>query len=204
MTTLWNELKPDANDPLSEFPSTLTRQVLAFREGIEKHFFWTESSGASAGQPRFSSLTTMPGSARAFYGPASHVSAAKDGTLMVTSDTSRLFATPSAGSLLLGSRFVIIADGTSAATIASNTRWHVQSGTTSGRSPATDYHVAFASAYSGVPIVEGTLVATTDLSGIGSLAIQTIDASGFTFRVTQYGSSTSFGLLWRSEGTVVL
>jgi hypothetical protein len=201
MTTLWDENKPAATDPLSEFPSVMTRQAIAFREGIEKHFHWTESSGASAGEPRFSSLTTMPGSARGFFGTQSQVSAARDGTVMVTSDTSRLFATPSASSVLLGTRSGIITY--SSATIPSNTKWVVQSGSSSRCTDTTLYHISFSSAYSGTPFLEAMPLVLNSTS-MCALAVQTVDSSGFSFFFTKYGSTVSFTILWRSHGTMAL
>src|SRR5213080_1767111 len=138
--TNWNEAKPESTDLIAEFPSVVTQQLVAFREGMEKHFFWTVSSGLSAGEPALSSASTWPGSARAFFGTQSQVSASKSGRLMLTSDTSRLYAVGTGAPSLLGSRTAIVEDANytrsdltaSLATITEGTRWFVQSGTKTG------------------------------------------------------------------------
>src|SRR5438270_159642 len=92
----WRESKPITTDPLSEFPSVLTAQAIAFRQAIEKHSFWTDASGLSAGVPRLSDGSAGPGTARAFFAIASSASTALGATkplagrLFVTSDTKQL------------------------------------------------------------------------------------------------------------------
>ena len=71
----WVENRPQGNDPLRETDELLRSQKREISVGVGKHFFWTESSGASAGEPRLSLGSNGPGSARAFYGTQSQLSA---------------------------------------------------------------------------------------------------------------------------------
>src|SRR5574341_1414210 len=124
----WQENKPTGTDLLKELPAFLRSQATTIRTFLEQHFYWTQSSGASAGVPLLSDGSAGPGSARAFYGPQSEVSAAPSGKLMVTSNTSRLFGLTSDSSHLLGSRLAIVRtrDGASVETITAGTRWLAQ------------------------------------------------------------------------------
>ena len=102
----WHEDRPQDTDRVTDWAATLRARKVDVRSALSKHFYFQEHSGTSAGIPRLS--TTTPGSARAFFGLASQVSAYRDGALFVTSDTSRFYGLTSTSSFLLGGRDVVV------------------------------------------------------------------------------------------------
>lgn len=206
----WRETKPTNTDPLDEFPSLLTGQAVAFRQAIEKHSYWTDASGASAGIPRLSDGSPGPGSARAFYAPASSLSTALSATkalagrLFVTSDTHRLYAYTSTATLQLGAENLIAYYGASYATITAGTRILTQSSNTSIpiNSRVT---VAFPTPYAVTPTLQVTAgsTLTTDLFHASVFASTATNVTLVVNRV--FGSSaTTCTVWWRSHGTVAL
>ena len=100
----WVDDKPERTDLVRDLGPLVRSQKTEFRAAIEKHFFWTESSGLSAGEPNHQIGSATTGSCRAFFGTESQVSTAlSDGQLMVTSDTTRLYALTSVSSVMIGS-----------------------------------------------------------------------------------------------------
>lgn len=206
---VWHELKPAAGDPLSEFPSVMTDQAVTLRQGLEQHLFWTDSSGASAGVPRFADGTAGPGAARSFFdvesNASSQVSATKalGGRLFVASDTSRLFAYAASGhSVLAGSAFAIV-HATSTATIPSNTQTLVQLGSFSMASTSTTT-TAFPSAYSAAPIVQ-LMPMSTGTTNFWTAAVLGSTTTNFTTRLgVLFGNASPLTVYWRSHGTVSL
>lgn len=213
--TAWNETQPTLQSLVKELPSTLTNQMEAFRQGIEQTFLWTQSSGASAGEPLHSSASTKPGAARAFFGPASQVSASKDGRLFVTSDTSRLYAVPSGGSVLLNSNRAVLGDSASYVTNASalsvleglkaSTRWFVQSGSTNPPFVSTaTIKITFPVPYTVAPrVMVMPLLSSATNNGV-MLSITSLTGSSMSVRPGQQGPVTSWGFLWRSAGTIAV
>lgn len=212
----WEETKPSSGDPLSEFPSMLTKHMEDFRVGIEKAFLWTQSSGLSAGEPLYSSGSTKGGAARAFYGPQSDVSAAKDGALMVTSDTRRLFYVGSEV-VQLGGDNIILSDVTlmqssvtasSFVTLPVNSRWVVKSGYTDSLTTTNPVSQLFGGTlYLGTPRVLVTPVVSTATLHAFRLAVTSVNSSGMSisfYKGTGAGSAASWGYYWRSEGTITL
>jgi hypothetical protein len=211
---VWIESKPTNLDPLSEFPSVMTAQAIAFRTNIEKHSFWTDSSGASAGDMRLSDGSFGPGSARAFFDVESNVSSTLSATkplagrLYITSDTSRFYAYSSGNSALLGGNNIIVWQP-SAATAAAGSRVLVQVGTLSGQTAGaviglSGNTIAFPIAYSVTPSVQVQEFSggTTDLF---SSAVTKSTATNFVARVSRvWGSQSTTTIVWRSIGTVVL
>ena len=216
----WNDKKPQGTDPLSEYPSMLTNQLTSIASAMEQHFYWTVRSGASAGIP---ALSTITGSARAYFGTQSQVSSstattlvkAQAGRLMLTSDTTRLYmiqgnssVTTGTGPVLLGSDHIVANYGASFVTVQTDTRWLEQCGVTSGVSCFVNTHVAFPSQYSVTPIVQVTCSAQS--SGSVAMAFLTgLDKSGFTVTVspaptTITASPLSTAVYWISTGTVAL
>lgn len=205
---IWNELKPSATDPLSEFPSAVTTNAVAFRTGVEKHSFWTDSSGASAGITRLSDGSFGPGGFRAFFDVVSSLSTALStskplaGRLFIASDTSRLYGFTSAGTLELGSRNVIVNIGSSAATIQSNVRTLIQTGSLSSVPGSST--VTFATAYTVAPLVE-IQVQSSSTTHLGSAKANTITTATFSSSLSAvYGDNSAFTILWKSVGTATL
>lgn len=206
----YRETKPEATDLLSELPSVLTGQAIAFRQAIERHSFWTDSSGLSAGLPRLSDGSAGPGSARAFFDVASSASTALAtvkplaGRLYITSDTSRfLIYSGSNTTVPLGGNLAIVYGGDSLATIAAGTRFLAQSSNTSVvvNSRTT---VPFPTTYNVAPritVAPGSAT-TTDFFTAAVLGSTTTNVTLSAVRV--YGSSNTCTIWWRSTGTVNL
>ena len=198
----WPESKPVQGDLVSDIGSVIRSHRTELRAGLEKHFFWNDNSNSSAGQPRLSDGSFGPGSARAFYGPQSEVSAYRDGSLMVTSDTSRLFGLTSDASVLIGSAQAVISDGTGVAAVAGHAQM-IQSGLTFAS--LGDSGHSFPSTYASPPktmliqrIVDGD--AGFDLGR--RVAIAQIGTSTFTLRVENAGGASGMTILWRSDGSI--
>lgn len=222
----WQERKPVATDvPNLELPSLITSNKLVFRQAIEKHSFWTDSSGASVGLPRLSDGSFGPGSARAYFDTQSQMSIsdasqkAMKGRLYITSDTSRLFGYASeTTSTLLGSVNAIVYQIASQATAATNTRVLVQIGTapivitSSGTSTGS---VVFGKTYNVAPQVQVTPRAPSANSSalnpnvvFSFPAITAVSTSGFSVALRTFNSGLTLNfstdLLWRSHGSVGL
>ena len=202
----WRESKPASGDKLSELPSVLTAQAIAFRQGIEKHSFWTDSSGASAGIPRLSLNSFGPGAARAFYdlesNLSSDVSATKPlaGRLFVAADTRRFYGYTSNTTVSLGGTQAVVYQ---TPTLVSDARILVQTGSASVSGSATT--IAFSIAYSQAPTLQVTPLSTSNQS-MYTAAILASTTTNFTALVrNQWGGGTvATTLLWRSHGTVAL
>ncbi len=196
----WSESKPVNNDLVSEIGKVIRNQKAEFRAGIEKHFFWTEHSATSAGEPRLSNTT---GSARVFYGTESQVSAFRDGSLMVTSDTSRLYGVTSSSSVLLGSINAIVSDGTSQDG-QPGTRHLIQTQiiTPSLGDSGHDFPITYNSAPS--LLIQRIVNADSEFNFARHIGIADITASRFTLRVEDNGGTGTLTVRYRSDGTVDL
>ena len=212
--TVWNETLPTMASLVSEFPSTLTNQMEAFRQGVEQTFYWTQSSGASAGEPILSSASTTPGAARAFFAPASSVSSSKDGRLFLASDTTTLYAVPSGGSVRLFNNRTILGDSLLAQavvfglpsfeSIKPNSAWLVQSGTSGQFASTATIKLTFPIAYAAAPrVMLCPIVSSATNSGV-LLSLTSITGSSMSVRPAQVGPVTSWGFMWRSAGTVAV
>ena len=208
---IWTENKPQPTDiPNLDLPSLITANKIAFRQAIEKHSFWTDSSTNSIGQTRLSDGSFGPGSARAYFDTQSRISASDESTkplegrLFVTSDTSRLFGF-GAGPVLLGSKNAIVYQTGSQATIAQNNRVllcsSIQSvvATSSGTSYAS---VVFPVTYNAAPRVLVTPISSVTVR-VSIPSVLTITTSGFSvsFRLFS-GTEQAANFYWRSHGTV--
>lgn len=223
----WNENKPNPNDiPDETLASLLTTQKQAFREGIEKNLFWTDSSGLSAGQPRFSHGSFGPGAGRAFFGPesqlSSNASAIKplNGRLFITSDDSHLYAFTNGHTPLLGGvHATVYSDSTSLTktsmdTIPSNTRFVTLQGigsldaATAGGSRQT---VAFSDivgslfTYHTAPKVQVT-GGSRQTNQMAHIAVVASNTTNFAVIATTIwgGSFSGITYCWRSTGTATL
>ena len=217
--TIWNENKPAPTDiPDEGLASTLTTQKTAIREGMERAMFWTDSSGLSAGQPRWT-YGSVGSTARAFYDVASNassqVSATKplDGRLYIASDTSRFYGYTSSRTVPLGSvNATVFSNSTANAasslnTIPSNQRFLVQIGSgtaTSAAAGGSGVTTAFPTAYSTPPLIQVSGGAGST-ANIGHISVQTSSTTNFTVIATVvYGAGVSVNFYWRSTGTVTL
>lgn len=201
----WRDLKPGGGDPLGEFPSMFTGQKNAFRVAIEKHLFWTDSSGLSAGVPRLSDGSFGPGAARAFYGTASQVSAVSvNAKLMITSDTSRFYALGSGLSVQIGGKNTIVSGSPDAPALTAGCRVLVQSSYVTNVTTAATSVATYPVAYAVPPVVMLTAAGSVATHGWRPYIVLNspttascgISASGLA------GSACT--VFWRSEGTIPL
>lgn len=195
----WPEDRPVGRDSVSDFGLVVRSHKTEFRSGLEKHFYWTDSSNASAGEPRLAISLTTPGSCRAFYDTESNVSAFRDGALFVASDTTRLYGLTSGSSFLLGSARAVRNPTTGP---VESLRQLVQSDeTTIGVGDGT-HSFAFPTVYSIAPALMVTAkypTANTDTR----IGVSVVTAGGFTAVVDRSGSGNP-AMWWRSSGTVAL
>jgi hypothetical protein len=206
--TNWNEQKPTSSDLVSELPSVLTSNAIAFRTGVEKHSYWTDSSGVSAGQTRFSDGSFGPGSFRAFFDAESSLSTALStvkplsGRLYVASDTKRLYGFTSAGTVPLGGRNVIAYLGASAATIQSNVRTLIQIGSLSSVPGSST--ITYPTAYAVAPVVQITVM-SSGTTHFGIAKANVVGTATFSSSLSAvYGDNSAMTILWKSTGTVAL
>jgi len=196
MPIAWNESEPSdssaANLGATEFRSL--KSTLATALGVS--LYWPGSGGASAA----SAGILKPGAVRALYGTQSQVSASADGALMVTSDTTRLYAVNSASTPYLGSGS-LVEDATSPAL---NSRWVMAQG-----SAINTEHTLYGVVYGATPTVILSLKSfNASLGTVGTVQLTSYDSSGFTADVYRmnnsnltYGDNT-WRVQWISLGTV--
>lgn len=195
MPIAWSETAPsdgsNANLGASEIRSLKTTLATALSQSL----YWPGSGGgsvASAGQLK-------PGTARAFYGTESQVSANTDGQLMVTSDTSRLFAVNANTTLFLGSMAVV----EQVAAPPANHRWVLAQSRATGS--ANGISLSYGVTYGATPTISISVMTSASTAGTASVSLP--DSSGFTVDVyrmggnTKYASST-WSVYWTSVGTV--
>lgn len=167
------------------------------------------SNGGVVGQHR-------AGSARAFYGPTSQLSASDtstvaNGRLMVTSDTTRLYSVNSLGASLLGAGpgalSVDTTAGMSFGAPAQNTRWAMEMGLVA--SPASIHTVTFPnSGFSGLPFLQTSVytqvIGSNDPGRV--LKLQSLSATQFVVQVVlgENGDADTAGIMWMSVGTRAL
>lgn len=206
---LWQELKPGPNDPLSELPSVLTGNAIIFRQSIEKHSYWTDSSGVSAGITRLSDGSFGPGAARAFFDTQSNLSTTLSATkpltgrLYITSDTKRLYTFSSSGATVwLGGKNTMVYLGGSTATIQSNTRVLTQIGSVSTIPGSST--VTFPTAYSVAPVVQ-LMPMSSQTTYMTTANANVVATDHFSLSLkTVFGATETTTVMWRSHGTVAL
>lgn len=205
----WDETVPQPTSYLSELAEVWRSAKSSFDTAIRTQFYWADSA-TSAGEPRLS--TTTPGSCRVYYGARSAVSnPSRPGTFMVVSDESRLLAFPSANSVLVGSKGVMVVIRSGVTADVANARWLAQSGTANVNAGANN-KVNFTTAYGAPPIVWVTANAEDGATSSGSYLISVYpgggDAkSGFSLSVAFVDDGAdpdSCNVMWYSEGTVAL
>jgi len=201
----WRDTKPTSGDLLSELPSVLTNQQTAFRQAIEKHSFWTDSSGLSAGIPRLSDGSFGPGAARAFYGTASQVSAINvNAKLMITSDTSRFYVVGSGLSALIGGKNAVVSGTPDSLAIMAGCRVLVQSSYVTNVTTVSASVATYPIAYAVAPVIMLTAAGSVATHGwypyIGNGSPLSMNCAISTTGLA--GSACT--VYWRSEGTVPL
>ena len=195
-TINWDETKPAGADNVAIGDNQIRSDKTALRAAIDtEHVF--PSSGGDAGVHRL-------GSARPYYGAQSLVSSTgSDGRLMITSDTSRLFAVGSGGTVYLGGAQGISA-GTYPGTVPQRSQWIEEFGEGKTASGTTIVSLPN-SGYSGKPYVY--LTAYDQAGSVAQIMYLTsVTATQFTVKSSATNllgnSTTSF--FWRSLGTRAL
>lgn len=150
----WDETVPAGAESVGLGYARIESVKSTVRQGLDSEHVWA-ASGGTIGQHR-------AGSARAFYGPQSQVSASNsasttsvvdDGRMMVTSDTSRLFGVNSLGTVLLGPGPLGLSVG-SYTPVSFPQRLYVATEVGFDFSATSAHSVAFASAFSAAPFVQ--------------------------------------------------
>ena len=158
----WDEGVPDANESVGLGDDRIRSTKSTVRTALDSEHVWS-SSGGTVGQHRY-------GSARAFYGAQSAVSASDtsvvaDGRMMIASDTSRLFGVGSTGTVLLGPGPLGLSVG-SYAPVTFPQRLHCALETGESTSASSLHVVTFASAFSATSFTCHNVDAT-DGNGVG-------------------------------------
>lgn len=216
VTISWNEAEPPITEAAGIGYTRIQSDKTSTRMGLAAEHLWPSAGGLSGAH--------LLGSARVFYGTQSRVSSdGTDGRLMLTSDTSNLFAMTSAASVFIGGQRVISAF-TAPSTLPQRHQWVESFGTSqtpAGESVATITYPD--SGFSGIPFVT-----VTPIGGFGWVSPYAPDFTGLVYaaqlarsRTTDFvvqgfvgdpsaGSSFSFHLSqgiafqWRSLGTRAL
>jgi hypothetical protein len=98
----WDNATPADTESAGQGDDRIRSMKTSVQQALDNEHNFPAGGGANTGYHR-------QGSARAYYGTQSQVSATTDGRLMVTSDSSRLFAVNSNGTLFLGGQNVLSA-----------------------------------------------------------------------------------------------
>ena len=186
----WNEGDPADTESVSLGNERIQSAKSSVRLALDsEHVF--PAAGGTAGAHR-------PGSAMAFYGTQSAVSASVDGRVMLASDTSRFFGVGSGGTVLVGSPFNLSVGTTVGFTFPQRHYWAVEFGSILCIAGAQAVTIPN-SGFSGVPYVVSTSsnqrIVWVDSVTPTSFQIHTDDSAGGALQ----GYAT-----WVSIGTRVL
>lgn len=204
----WDEAVPASGEGVGLGDDRMRSIKTTLRQALDSEHVWA-SSGGTVGQHRY-------GSARAFYGPQSSVSASDtsvvaDGRMMVTSDTSRLFAVGSGGTTLLGGWGVLSVDTTAGVTFPQRTRWVAEFGVVelTGGPDVTFPN----SGFSGRPFLFVSIytqpLGAPGVAGAASWGwkLGYVNKSGFSGEIVDTTNNvirTDAGIMWLSIGTRAL
>lgn len=203
----WDETIPAGGESVGLGDDRMRSIKTTLRQALDSEHIWP-ASGTTIGQHR-------AGSARAFYGTQSQVSASDtsevaNGRMMVTSDTSRLFSVNSLGKTLLGAGpGALSLDTTAGMTFnPQNVRWAMEVGKVE---KTQDIVVTFPnSGFSGMPFLQVSIY-TQHQSGAGDIArtfkLFGLTASGFTGTIVDTTNNIAVadaGIMWQSVGTRAL
>ena len=183
----WVNATPAGSESLGLGDNRIRSMKTSVQEGLDNEHNWPATGGAATGYHKF-------GSARAHFGTQSRVSAseATDARLMVTSDSSRLFAINSDGTMLVGGRTVPLVGPNSAITVPQRVYWGIEHNIS-----ATGVEglvvVTFAnSGFSSTPTLVANIVEAVSASTASSrLIVSGLDSSGVTFAALHAVSNTS-------------
>jgi hypothetical protein len=193
---LWNQSKPADGDPISSGDDEIRSIKTSLQVGLSEEHEWP-SNGVGVGSHK-------TGSARAYYGLQSNVSANQAGRLMVASNSSRLFHVGSDGTMLLGSKLMLSAGSRPATLGDTRHHWVTEFGSeviTSGSGHALTFPN---SGYSGAPF----LTFSYATSGARAILIKMTGTSKTGATIVSWTTDdalvTGHTLHWISIGTKVL
>ena len=195
----WDETTPSDSEAVSLGDDRIRSLKTSLRNALDAEHSWPSAGGNSVGYHRF-------GSARPYYGPQSNVSSSgSDGRLMLTSDTSRLFAVGSGGTVYLGGTLGLSIGTSAGFGYPQRHHWVEEVGLTQTGSTGSVTVTIPNSGFSGIPYVtatvagpvsQGVFASVTTVSGT-EFILSTIAAAGAVFTGNQ-------NVFWRSLGTRVL
>ena len=192
----WNEALPADTEGVAAGDDRLQSIKTSLRVGLADEHNWPSTDGSGFGYH-------LKGSARPYYGTYSKVSSdATVSRLMLTSDTSQLFALHSAGSTFVGGERVISA-GTTAGT--NRHHWVEYFGRARTEAPDGTIDIAFPnSGYSGKAYVFVSAQTTAALFAAvhpDAITLTQFQASGWS----RAGATASeLTIAWRSLGTKLI
>lgn len=206
-TLTWNEGSPGNAESAGSGATILRSLETSLRFGFNDEHHWPSAGGDNVGYHRF-------GAARPFIGTQSRVSSSgSDGRLMVTSDTSRLFAVGSGGTVLLGGATGLSFGSFPGATPQTH-YWAEEFGSVLLPSSGSTTIIFPNSGFSGVPytfVTSYSINSTSTASPNPTASINTDLASTATqvrvVATAQFAAGTSVNtpttLFWRSIGSRV-
>lgn len=201
----WDENTPAGSESVGLGDDRIRSMKTSVRNALDsEHVF--SSSGGTAGQHR-------AGSARAFYGIQSTVSASDtsnvaDGRMMIASDSSKLFGVNSLGTVMLGAGpFALSVGSMVGVTLPQRAYVAVEFGEVT--SAASTHQVTFpGSGFSGIPFVMASAHTETLSGDKPGRFVRLIGVSKTEFSAqvisTENGDAVTAGIFWFSIGTRTL
>lgn len=197
----WDEEAPTNKSNVSDGNEHIQSIKTNLRTGLDAEHNWPSASGSGFGYH-------VQGSARPFYGVQSAVSSSgSDARLMLTSDTSRLFGSGSAGTIFFGGPTVPLM-GSYPGAVPQRHQWVEEIGIASNFASSGSTVVTFPnSGFSGLPYVFLTVVGGGASDAFKTASITTTP-NAFTptqMTVVLYDSNallySTGSVFWRSIGT---
>ena len=202
----WDATIPAGGESVGLGDDRLRSVKTTLQQALDSEHVWP-SGGGIVGQHR-------AGSARAFYGLQSQLSSSSasvvaDGSMMVTSDTTRLFSTGAFGVAMLGAGPKALSlDTTAGMTFApQNVRWAMEVGVVA--SPSSVHTVTFpSSGFSGIPFLQVSIY--TQVQGANDpgrcFKLHSLNQAQFvgSIVIAENGDAAVAGIMWMSTGTRAL
>lgn len=200
----WDSSTPPGAESASIGASRIRSMKTSVQQCLDAEHIFAASGGAGTGAHR-------PGSAVAFYGAQSNVSSSDtDGRLMFTSNTSRLFGTPSNGTVLIGGATVPLM-GSFPGTAPQRHYWAIETGEIPNASQSTTLNYPN-SGFSGAPFVVASAFSELLPDGPQTMIVVSITGNSktqciFKSKMLTGGTITAASghtIFWQSCGTRVL
>jgi|SRR3990167_4378205 len=195
---LWNETAPADTDNAGGGDDDIRSLKTSMRHGLATEHVWPAATGAAG--------VHLLGSGRPYYGVQSAVSSVgTDGRLMLTSDTSRLFAVGSGGTVLLGDTNLLSVGTDAGIARPQRAYWAMEFGRVLVQSAGIAVPIPN-SGFSGVPFVTASLVSTAATAPARVfVTIRALSADSFNiFTEDTTGTGQVAVVDWISIGTRTL